>query len=181
MNFEQTATCPSLLTVLSSDVSLGNALSISGCNTLTTTTPNNPTTTFSGTATLYALPKGGKLFVGWSDGNLDNPRTVTVSSDTTFTAAFANCENTGIQEARSASAGIQVYPNPATGTLNVQLENYVTNGTLTLFDMNGRIVLSQSINGTSAQVNMSSLTAGNYILRLVENGTASAGVQVIKQ
>jgi hypothetical protein len=35
--------------------------------------------------------------------------------------------------------------------------------------------------GNSAQINMSQVMAGNYILRLVENGTASAGVQVIKQ
>jgi hypothetical protein len=63
----------------------------------------------------------------------------------------------------------------------VELEKIVTNGTLTLFDMSGKLVLSQSVNGNSAQINLSALTAGNYILRLVENGTASAGVQVIKK
>ena len=174
------AECLNTLTVLSSDVSLGNALSISGCNTLTTTTPNNPTTTFSGTATLYALAKEGKVFVGWADGVVGNPRTVTVSSDTTFTAVFATCEETGIRSAQAA-APLKVYPNPATSTLYVELENYVNNGTLTLFDMSGKVVLSQTFNGNSAQINMSALSAGNYILRLVENGTASAGVQVIKQ
>jgi hypothetical protein len=172
--------CLNTLTVLSSDVSLGNAISMSGCSVLTTTTPNNPTATFSGTATLYALAKAGKVFIGWADGNLDNPRTVLVSSDTTFTATFATCEETGIRSAQAA-APLKVYPNPALGTLYVELENYVTNGTLTLFDMSGKIVLSQPFSGNSAQINMSSLTAGNYILRLVENGAASAGVQVIKQ
>ena len=73
-----------------------------------------------------------------------------------------------------------VYPNPAKNTLNVQLANNVS-GTLVLFDVNGKTMLSQTINGNSAQINMSSLTTGNYILRLVENGTASAGIQVIKQ
>jgi hypothetical protein len=65
--------------------------------------------------------------------------------------------------------------------LNVELERFVNNGTLTLFDMSGKVVLSQSVNGSSAQINLSALTAGSYILRLVENGTASVGVQVIKQ
>ena len=175
------AECLNTLTVLSNNVSLGNAISQNGSGqTLTTTTPNNTNTTFSGTATLYALAKAGKVFIGWADGNLDNPRTITVSSDTTFTANFADCENTGIEETRSAAAGIQVYPNPANNTLNVQLENYVTTGALTLFDMNGKIVLLQAANGNSAQINLSQLTAGNYILRLVESGAASAGVQVIK-
>ena len=85
-----------------------------------------------------------------------------------------------MEEIRSAAADIQVYPNPANGTLNVQLEKRVNNGTLTLFDMNGKAVLSQAINGNSAQINLSSLAAGNYILHLVENDVANAGIQVIK-
>jgi hypothetical protein len=47
--------------------------------------------------------------------------------------------------------------------------------------MSGKLVLSQAVNGNSAQINMSALAAGNYTLRLVENGAASAGVQVVKQ
>jgi hypothetical protein len=179
-NFEE-APCLNTLTVLSSNTELGNAISQNGSSqTLTTTTPDNTSAEFSGTATLYALAKGGKLFVGWSDGNLDNPRTVSVSSDTTFTASFATCEGSGIAEAQAASP-LRVYPNPANTTLNVELENNVTGGTLALFDLNGKAVLSQAISGSSAQISLSALSAGNYILRLVENGTASAGVQVVKK
>jgi uncharacterized repeat protein (TIGR02543 family) len=159
---------------------LGNAISTTGSGTLTTTTPDNTTTTFSGAATLYALPKGGKTFVGWADGNTDNPRVVNVTENVTYTANFATCENTGIGETRSTSTGIQVFPNPANNTLNVLLEKNVNNGTITLFDINGKLVLSQAINGNSAQINLSALTAGNYIVRLVENGTATDGVPMIK-
>jgi hypothetical protein len=42
-------------------------------------------------------------------------------------------------------------------------------------------VLSQVVNGKSVSINMKSLASGNYILRLVENGKTSAGVQVIKK
>jgi hypothetical protein len=76
---------------------------------------------------------------------------------------------------------VSIYPNPTNNTLNVELENSVNNGSLILFDMSGQIVLSQAINGNSAQINMSRLTAGNYILCLVEKGTVSIGTQVIKQ
>ena len=41
------------------------------------------------TATLYAVPKAYHYFLHWQDGNDDNPRTITVSSDSTFTATFA--------------------------------------------------------------------------------------------
>ena len=40
-------------------------------------------------ATLTATPKNGCVFVGWSDGNTDNPRTVTVSGEASYIAQFA--------------------------------------------------------------------------------------------
>jgi|GEM_PF-1782018 len=96
------------------------------------------------------------------------------SADCTVTVTAA----TGIGEI--SQSRLTVYPTPANTVLFVELEK-LANGRLTLFDMNGKLVLSQVINGNSAQINMSALNAGSYILRLVENGTVSAGVQVIKQ
>ena len=45
------------------------------------------------TATLAAVPASGCFFVKWNDEVTDNPRTVTVTKDITYTAYFA--ENTG--------------------------------------------------------------------------------------
>lgn len=45
--------------------------------------------TSGSTATLTAVPSTGYHFVAWNDGNTDNPRTVTVTSDTTLSASFA--------------------------------------------------------------------------------------------
>ena len=174
--------CPNItnsrLTVLSSNVDLGSVISMSEERILTTML--NTTTMFGGTATLYALTKAGKLFTGWSDGNLDNPRVVSVARDSTFTANFADCESLSVRSTQAAISPLKVYPNPVNNTLNIELENHV-NATLAIFDMSGKIVLSQPVNGNSAQINMLQFNAGNYILRLVENGIASVGVQVIKQ
>ena len=41
-----------------------------------------------GTATMAAIAKAGCRFMGWQDGELDNPRNVTMLSDTAFTALF---------------------------------------------------------------------------------------------
>lgn len=38
--------------------------------------------------TLRAVPAAGYRFVRWNDGNMDNPRTVTVTEDATYTAVF---------------------------------------------------------------------------------------------
>lgn len=40
------------------------------------------------TVTLTATPKYGSIFVGWSDGNTDNPRTITVEGDANYIAQF---------------------------------------------------------------------------------------------
>ena len=41
------------------------------------------------TITITATPNEGYTFLRWSDGNTDNPRTLTVTQDTTLTAEFA--------------------------------------------------------------------------------------------
>jgi len=76
---------------------------------------------------------------------------------------------------------LQVFPNPAISILNVQLKETVNNGTLALYDLTGKIVLSQTVTGSSFQINLSPLASGKYILRLSDNGKVWAGIQVIKQ
>ena len=44
--------------------------------------------------TIEAVPNYGYHFTQWSDGNTDNPRTIVVTQDTTFTAEFAKNEYT---------------------------------------------------------------------------------------
>jgi hypothetical protein len=109
---------------------------------------------------------------------------LTFTDASTITAADIPVEisvqrTTGIENVQAA-APMKVFPNPAKSELNVELERS-TGGTLALFDLNGKTVLSRAINGNSAHINMSALPAGNYILRLVESGTASAGVKVVKE
>lgn len=63
--------------------------------TATSTNPAMGTVTGGGTynggatATLTATPNMGYHFVQWQDGNTQNPRTITVTGDATYTATFA--------------------------------------------------------------------------------------------
>ncbi len=41
------------------------------------------------TAVIFALAKTSGIFTGWADGNTENPRYITIASDTAFTANFA--------------------------------------------------------------------------------------------
>ena len=52
----------------------------------------------SSTATITAIPKDGYFFTQWNDGNTDNPRTIKVTSPTTFTALFSQIKTSEIPD-----------------------------------------------------------------------------------
>ncbi len=81
--------------------------------TLTATSDNSDMGTVSGTgsylhntqATLTATPNYGYHFVRWNDYNTDNPRTVTVIDDTSFTAHFDTNQYTVTALSNNAASG----------------------------------------------------------------------------
>lgn len=58
------------------------------------------------TATLTAVPADHYHFVSWNDGNTDNPRTVTVTGNTTYTASFAIDQHVIIVNSNPTEGGI---------------------------------------------------------------------------
>ena len=61
-----------------------------------------------------------------------------------------------------SAANIQVFPNPAQDFLQVNTDTPLQ---ATLFDLNGRQVLQQTNIESSAQLNVSAVPAGTYLLR----------------
>jgi len=74
----------------------------------------------------------------------------------------------GIPAAETAS--LSVYPNPASGIVNVSLPATYTESTISLYDTNGRMLI-QTHAGKSGntQVDLSSLPNGAYIMSVVSN------------
>ncbi|MBR1850070.1 MAG: leucine-rich repeat domain-containing protein [Bacteroidales bacterium] len=77
LNLQESSECASLITVLSNDESLG-------------TVSGDGHYSHGSTATLAAMPRLNNVFSGWTDGSTDNPRTVLVSGDATYTANFTS-------------------------------------------------------------------------------------------
>ena len=61
-------------------------------------------------ATLTATPTEGYKFVQWSDGVTDNPRTVVVVSDTTFTAEF-EIDDSPISDIQTSDVNVRLIGN----------------------------------------------------------------------
>ena len=123
------------------------------------------------TTTITATANNGYRFVHWNDNNTDNPRTITVTGNATYTAFFEATSPSdpsdptqGIDDVNAAS--VKLYPNPTSGNLYVEVEGLQK---VEIIDAVGRVVLSQN-NGT---VNMSALANGIYTVRVSANGTTS--------
>lgn len=75
--------------------------------------------------------------------------------------------------------GFSVYPNPALDVLNIT-SNELTINAISIVDINGRIVKQVSSNQTNAQVNVSDLTSGVYMIT-IESDNGSTVQKFIKQ
>lgn len=67
----------------------------------------------------------------------------------------------------TSSNGLQVYPNPASQTINVVCKNNI--GNISIYSILGELVLKQTIDGNSNEINISNLSAGMYLV-CVESG-----------
>ncbi|MBR3947626.1 MAG: T9SS type A sorting domain-containing protein [Bacteroidales bacterium] len=72
-------------------------------------------------------------------------------------------ENEVCAEIQKISANI--YPNPTTDFLNIEIED-LTDGTISIFSVNGSLVREEKINGTHNSINVSTLRNGNYFFRI---------------
>ena len=100
-------------------------------------------------------------FVGWQDGNADNPRTVTVTADATYIATFE--AEVGIDEVEGTD-DIVLYPNPASG--QVSLRDVEPGTVVTVVDMQGRIHSKNSTQKSEITLDVSQWPAGAYFVRI---------------
>ena len=126
------------------------------------------------TATLTAIPNHGYSFVQWQDGNTQNPRTVTVTADTTYIATFVQSE--GIEE----TEGVQwtLYPNPASG--RVTIEGIEGMAEVTLTDIAGRESGQWKTNSGKLTIDVSTLVPGTYFVRVASQGESAVRKLIVK-
>jgi hypothetical protein len=69
---------------------------------------------------------------------------------------------------------LSVYPNPAIDEVSVKTAHNIQSGTVTVYDINGKLVLKQIVNGNNT-INVQNLTKGIYHIMLsLENGNSYA-------
>ena len=123
------------------------------------------------TVTLSAVPERGCVFYKWGDGRTENPRAVTVRSDTLLTAVFLKMRVVDHTEGVAAPepTAFTLTPNPAKGIVTVAVEGTAYRpgqSVLHVADASGREVLSQPLAAPRQQLDLSALPAGVYFVTL---------------
>ena len=160
------AGCDSVITlnlVLNAPVSVTTALS--GITLTATATPGTATYQWINCATGNPITGATSMtFVATANGAYSVA--VATANGCTDTSACTTINSVGIEELNGSSS-IMVYPNPATTTVHA-----VWSGgnilAYSVYDVNGRVVLSKSLNDGTKEVEFSveSFENGTYILQL---------------
>jgi hypothetical protein len=82
----------------------------------------------------------------------------------------------------SALSAYSIFPNPAKNNVTITLPASAKSSVITVYDMNGKIVLRKNLNGngTSEQLNISNFAAGMYRI-LWQQGNIQHTWKLLKQ
>jgi hypothetical protein len=87
----------------------------------------------------------------------------------------------GAELVSSDAQKVVVFPNPANNILNIDLSAYKGKSEVSMFDVNGRLVLRREMSGVKTPLDIAALPAGVYILR-IKNGVKEVSVtKIVKQ
>lgn len=114
-----------------------------------------------------------QIIIRWPSGTVDtinnptiNTRINVVEGSTLAVGTFANSE-------------FSVYPNPAKNVLNIKSNDSITMKNASVYDLNGKLILSSSIVNDS--INVDSLSTGSYILILKDNNEKEYTQKFLKE
>ena len=113
--------------------------------------------------TLTATANENYEFINWTKDGIE------VSTDATFTFIVTASEEYVAHFYFDDLVGenattCQIFPNPFTSSLSITTEN--TAQSVSVYDLNGRLLIQQSINELQFEIDLSQLTHGTYLLQI---------------
>ena len=80
----------------------------------------------------------------------------------------------GIPQYGETVSNLKIWPNPANSVLNIESDNSSIDQ-IVITDLNGKMLLQETVGDNHKQIDISQLPAGIYLLKAVRNGEASIG------
>jgi hypothetical protein len=154
---------------------------------------------FTGLAATYCQSSTSTSLTPATTGGTftQNTSTVAITSFTpstvgtqTITYAIYGCNTqsttvvsvcTSVESMTQNENGVNIYPNPNNGILNVSLSNVIGNTTLEIVDAIGKTVMERKLTSTETVINISELAGGLYIYKIKMNNTPVKQGKLIKE
>lgn len=86
----------------------------------------------------------------------------------------------GIENHSADAFAIAVYPNPTNGRLNIQSDN-ARLAQVQVFDLFGKLLLTEEPNDNHTSLNLSNLANGVYIVRMISDNQGTVTRKIVKQ
>lgn len=81
----------------------------------------------------------------------------------------------------SENISLSIYPNPSTDYLHLTSTEEISNLSYQLFDINGRLLKSERINGNQTDINMQSLVSATYFIKINQGNKTIKTYKIIKK
>jgi hypothetical protein len=118
-----------------------------------------------------STPDGGFVAAGWLSPSNDNTQDTWMIKVDSFGCLVQGCEVTSVPKIESSIASLKIYPNPANEIIHFDIFPSLQLGSgyfLELYDMLGRLVLTQTLQPHENTIDVSQLKSGVYNYRLNE-------------
>ena len=155
-------------------VAVSNTVSLCSGSTATLTASGATSYTWSTTQTGTSIAVTPTVTTTYTVTGTDVNACTNMS---TVTQTVTNC-STGIEQLAS-NVEANIYPNPNNGNFIIEL-NSSTNKTVQIYDVNGKLILSQPINGKTT-IDAGNLNEGIYNLSIISNeGVVNKRLVIVK-
>lgn len=109
-----------------------------------------------------------------------NSSNVLANNAGVFIAKYDNPNSCQLSNHDLEGFGFEMYPNPSNGLVNISIKEFDQDTELTVFDISGKRVFASVIENEESTINLSGLTSGMYIIKLVSGNKSTHKKLILK-
>lgn len=111
----------------------------------------------------------------------DDSKLLALESGSDGALVLKTTTTTGLNDAVATSGAISIYPNPASGIVNLQLPEGISKGTISVYDIQGKLVMQQAVKASATKFDVSKWTKGNYTLSVTATDGSIFSGTIVKE
>jgi len=141
---------------------------------------------------------GSQVAVSQNNGTANETINATIAAGTWYARVYpkanannaSNCYTLRVTTGTASRQGdyitrvpvsVNLFPNPASGVINIQLSGVFQNAEMNIYDVFGRILIKRNINNGNNKMNISGLPGGVYMMRVQKDGNTITDLKFVKQ